>query len=164
MNIARDIQRRKQSLCVAPEFPGSPSDYTYTPEKCTPKRRGAQRTIQPPVGAQRNGAQPPVGTQAQLRRELAAVRAKLADYVEPPEGGPLNPQVAVVLVEILKRFNARIVALFKSMIQPTARTRHHDPIARFNHLARNDVASTKPTLMNKVFTLLEIHLESVLMR
>ena len=40
--LAQAVKERKEAVCVAPTFPGKPSDYRYVPERCVPKAKRAR--------------------------------------------------------------------------------------------------------------------------
>lgn len=115
---------RRDAVCVAPEYPGKPEDYTYVvAEYCRLKTAEAKQKKAKAAAAKKGG---PISS-SQTKRELKIVTDALKndDESETTGGLPLN------------RINSAVIVILGSMVNSKNRAKYPDPIARFNAMREN---------------------------
>lgn len=153
-DLARQLQRRRNEVCVPPEFPGTPDDYRYVPERCVPRRPR-------PSGERRS--RPGKLTRSGVRTELEVVRAVLRttqQRSQVPEFTDMRN--AREFVVEYRKLVIKASDLFRAMIQRSARAAHPDPVARFEALGADVDPVLMPAVRRQVFKLLEAHLDALL--
>jgi hypothetical protein len=142
----------RDRVCIAPKYPGKPSDYTYVlSEYCVSKVRGKKG-----IRASRRSST------LSNERELAVLKSALAHYPDDYDEHYISASTARMLL-----------ASFKMMINPENRINYSDPLVRYNHIrdklfdnynqlkTDSDVAIRKADFPRySILKLVEYHLES----
>lgn len=150
-----DGNRRRLTLCKAPLFPGSPSDYRYQPERCIllPKKK-------------RSSTRKAVTTQRAIDlAELAAIGNVTGAWVSVPLKLPADPSILGDVVQDLEAKDTSIIQTFRKMISHSLRVRFKDPLKRMAFVQQSDKflgPKMKLNVRYRVFLLMEAHLVEVM--
>lgn len=110
---------RRDAVCVAPEYPGKPEDYTYVlAEYCRLKTAEAKQKKAKAAAAKKGG---PISA-AQTKRELKIVTDALNNDDESEDAGDLP----------LNRINAIMMTVLGGMMDTRSRSKYPNPLERFN--------------------------------
>lgn len=150
--------KRRLALCKTPLFPGSPSEYTYHPERCILVRNGHKKQTKTKSTERR-------AQRAIDRVELSALGAITGAWVQQPMKLPIDPSIAGETMRALEDKDAAIIRVFRRMISHPLRSKFPDPVKRMVHLQRPDKElgpKMKLIVRYRVFLLMEAHLTEVM--